>query len=867
MNKTKGIKLKQPTSMWTKPVKLKLSLFKGLFNLAKDFITKQWTKLPSDAIDTISSIQLKTEAGERGWQLVVRSLSIAMMTLVMEHIYKINVDAVISDDLDRDLNEILAQEDHYIGFDFLKNPKGLKLLEKVGPVFCGFLVDVGFEPAIADNICHRLDSYFVFALKDEWHDESTYYAPLIEALKTPLDESVRKELEWNHYLAYLEKQIDEPVFDESFSLKQIYMPLRAYYKEKIKEKNDGDKVDFQGREEEKVKKVTVKLEEDLMEWLDRADKDNALRIITGGPGMGKSSFLKILAAKLAEQYKRVLFIPLHRFAIKDDLEKAIQRFVKDNGYLSHNPMEDKDGLILIFDGLDELAMQGKVLADGANSFIREIKMKLGSVNNSKTRLMVVISERDIIMQANESEFRKEKQVLSILPYFTNEEKREEYREEKDILKTDQRDSWWKNYGALKGTNHKGLPKELKTSDLDQITALPLLNYLVALSFERGKVKFSEHTNLNEIYNDLLKAVHERSYEKKRVHRSVDKLDYEYFVHILEEIAIAAWHGDGRTTTVNEIENHMQDSKLGKVLEKFKTSAKGGIVSFMTAFYFRKAGSDSRGDETFEFTHKSFGEFLAARRIVKKVKQIHKKRQDYEKSTIDDEGCSVKECLVLWAKLFGPKVLDDELIKFIRNELKPINQEQIKNLRTLQLTIIQLIDYMLRNGMPMEQLSLVSYHVQNQQAKDAEKALLIILSIIADYTGKISKISWPNSTAFGDWLSRLQGQRDGPKNFILHYLNRLKVMSATLYFKDLNGANLGHAHLENAILQFSILRRANLYGADLRGANLSGANLRRADLREADLRRADLRGAVISKRQIKDARTNGHTKLPDRFEEE
>jgi len=57
-----------------------------------------------------------------------------------------------------------------------------------------------------------------------------------------------------------------------------------------------------------------------------------------------------------------------------------------------------------------------------------------------------------------------------------------------------------------------LPKELIHPDLDEITAQPLLNYLVALSFTRGKLDFSSDINLNSIYSDLVAAVHERGYE-------------------------------------------------------------------------------------------------------------------------------------------------------------------------------------------------------------------------------------------------------------------------------------------------------------------------------------------------------------------
>jgi hypothetical protein len=856
MNQTEGILIKKNTSIWTKPVKIKLQLFKGLFKLFKDVALQNWAKLPIDVIDTISGIELKTEINERGWLLVTRALINAMLRLVDEHKLRINVDAVVSDHLDKQLNEILEDQNHYIGFDFFEIPKKLKLLEAIRPVYCEFLQDVGFETPMAKNICNRLGGYFVLALMDEWRKNPDYYQTLEKGIKTPFDKAGQKEKEWMYYLAWIKKQVEEPVFAETFSLKQIYIPLRAYYKEKQKERDETIDQDYKDKiGTEKYKKIAVNLEMELTSWLEKADKDDALRIITGGPGYGKSFFLKIFASKLAEKNVRLLFVPLHRFEIKDDLKDAIQNFVQYYSYLSHDPLGD-ERLVIIFDGLDELAMQGKVLADAANYFIRELKMKIMNFNSRETRVQALISGRDIIIQANEVEFRKEKQVLHILPYYIEGDKQEEYEDTKGILKQDLRDTWWKNYGKLKGETYKALPEELKNEDLDKLTAQPLLNYLVALSYERGKIEFSQHTSLNEIYNDLLEAVHNRTYEESRIHKAVEHLDYPLFVRILEEIAISAWHGDGRTTTVGEIEAHCKNSGMERMLEAFKMSAKEGMVSFMAAFYFRKAGRDMSGEETFEFTHKSFGEFLAAKRIVGKLEQTHKNRLEREKHF--DEGWSIKDCLTQWIKIFGPKVLDWDLLKFIANEIKAIHEKNKNDLIDMQETVIQMMNHMLKNGMPMENLDgpRQSYFVENAQAINSEKALLIILSTISSNTGKISKITWPTESAFGELISRLQGQRTRGENFILRFLNNLHLENAILDLKDFFEANFRETNLKNASLPLAILREANLSIADLSGAYLIGA-----DLRGAVLSGVDLSGAKITKKQLEHAKIDGRTKFP------
>ena len=53
-----------------------------------------------------------------------------------------------------------------------------------------------------------------------------------------------------------------------------------------------------------------------------------------------------------------------------------------------------------------------------------------------------------------------------------------------------------------------------------------------------------------IYADLVAAVHERGYEKRRAHVAIRKMSLEDFSGVLEEIGLAGGR-DGRTTTVRE----------------------------------------------------------------------------------------------------------------------------------------------------------------------------------------------------------------------------------------------------------------------------------------------------------------------------
>jgi uncharacterized protein YjbI with pentapeptide repeats len=391
--------------------------------------------------------------------------------------------------------------------------------------------------------------------------------------------------------------------------------------------------------------------------------------------------------------------------------------------------------------------------------------------------------------------------------------------------------------------------------LNEITAQPLLNYLVALSYERGTIVFSEETNLNEIYNDLLEAVFTRGYSESKVFYVLKAMSLDNFTRILEEIAIAAWHGNGRTTTVADIEQHFRDSGIQKMVDDFIKHAEKGVVSLLVAFYFRQAGQNANGNRTFEFTHKSFGEYLTARRIVKKVFQIEKKLHENEANY--DEGWNIKTCLTEWIKLFGPKTLDQDLIKFIKNEIRIAFKHHADMVKRAQQAIIKLINHVLKEGMPLEEIvPRPSYFVEFEMASNAEKALLILLSCNTRETDQISEIKWPGETSFGEWIGRLMGQRESGYIQILRHLNHLNLDNCVLDLKDFYNAYLNKSSFKSARFEMANLFNAKLWKANLDSANLKKVNLSYANLNEAQLMDADLTEAELEKSELGSANLTG-----------
>ncbi len=242
----------------------------------------------------------------------------------------------------------------------------------------------------AAAICQRLPIYFAAALHEEWGSKSKDYGVLKEKLDTPFTQANERAQAWLRYSTWLQKHVEEPMFLEAFSLKQVFVPLRAYYNRKVDKQKDEDLSDriIHGRE---CQRIVVDLDTELEAWLNKAQRDDAIRLISGGPGSGKSSLTKMFAAKLAAKGSMpILFIPLHHFEPSDDLIEAVGKFVKLDGFLTHNPLDADNRhprLLLIFDGLDELAMQGKIAEKTAQDFVREVQRKVERLNQRRTTIL------------------------------------------------------------------------------------------------------------------------------------------------------------------------------------------------------------------------------------------------------------------------------------------------------------------------------------------------------------------------------------------------------------------------------------------------------------------------------------------------
>ena len=847
--KSPNLIVSEPVSLLQRDLKADAGgLFKALGRSIVHIGTGKYWELAGDVSDAAAALGLKADPGGLTWYLIRRSLQKAMLSLVEEAwLHRVEDSPKPSEALGEQLDKEVSKAKLEVSAAFFRQPGSLPFVENCAAWFHQWLVGAGFDQPKASSISSRLRSYFVYALNQEWRAHPDLYAPIISASSTPFTQAGERERAWDQYRSWLDQELDGPMFGEPFSLRQLYVPLRAYYHRMPKGLTETPAA---RTTEDKGKRIAVELSGTLIEWVRRTERDDAVRVISGGPGSGKSSVAKMFTAEALKQTDWCsLYIPLHHIKYKGEVVPAIHDYLERTKLLpgAATPLAAETAeskLLLIFDGLDELAMLGKIAQGTASEFVRAIKDLVRDQNMTSLRLKVVLTGRTVVMQSLETEFRREGAVLHLCPYYipvTVENKKQYERGWQLLAKNDQRQQWWKSYGKVTGQDYQGLPEHFNSDGLIEVSSEPLLNYLLALANQAKMLDFKKEVTENHIYAILIHEVYDRRWSDGK-HFSVQGMNEDHFQRVLEEIAVAAWHGDGRKTTVAEIKQHCDDAGIMRMLEVFQDGAESGVLRLLTAFFFRQSGV--RDDENaFEFTHKSFGEYLVARRVVRLLDDM----QDMTlRQRTKFNGWDERTCLEKWARLCGPTALNPRQWGFLKNEMHRTDATPDQ----WQLLLATLIDTMLRKGMPIEKLMLPDYRAMREQARNAEESLLVTLNACALITKKLSKIDWPEETSAGGWIKRLQDQRGGQENVLVSAcLSWLILDGQIMHMADFYFANLVNSSLRNVVAALSVVWQADMMNADLFGSRLNDSNLQRVDLRHANLQNAQFHNSNLQNAQL------------------
>lgn len=783
----------------------------------------------------------------------------------------------------RELDAVLRRDPVTLDIRFLRRPMKSPIVRTAAQLTATLLRRLSVPEHVVNGAVRFLPGEFLLALIDELNTNPTTYDRFVKKYSPEWRSLTNEEQEWANYHTYLAALADPDVLDLGVQLDQVYVGLRAYT--------------VKSDQNNRSKFTLGKLDDFAEAWL--ADPADEVFVVSGGPGAGKSAFARRFAAQVAwsgpDPWK-VLYVPLHRFEVERNLADAVQAFARA-ALQSQEPVaaftpESGDRVLVVFDGLDELSQKGAAGRDAAYEFYDRIHPFLSGCNGGRTpaRVKAMVCGRPIAVSQTKAENRQKESVRHVLPFKFDHATWEGHQLTglESLAKLDQRNEWWKKYGeACHRSDLTGMPKEVDTPALAPLTGEPILNGLVARMWKSGRLK--EGVNRADVYDDLLTDVLNRAHDGRQK-RHLEKLSDEQVVKLLEEVAVTAWHnGDVRATTKSRVQKRCQDAGLSKLLDEVFPDTEGSDVTrLFLAFYFQSAAPIGE-DPAFEFSHKSFGEFLLARRIVRFLEE---KSPRWNSTDPDD----VKAGGAAWYKLFGPARITEDIYDFVADVALRKSSAEVDG--WVQ-SLVPLFTAAVTRGFDDPEMRHTCF--RETEAANQRAATAVILVRSALYRPKQKAIDLPklrdsiggdtsipaaylplfvlrrDFLALRGWdfsKARLLGVQlsptkgvDAKGNVFISMANYravatgINMAGSDLFGSSFREIDLSAANFRNADLRYTDLSYSSLVGADLSGADISGSNLRlasliRANLTSAELIHANLEKATLDGGNIEQANLTG-----------
>lgn len=698
-----------------------------------------------------------------------------------------------------------------------------------------------------EDLKYRFDSAFRAAVWELWSSNTKAFVDLANKLNSPTAKSADFERQWISYRQSLINDFNvSPVFGQSntgVSLSQLYVPLRCTWTEQLEEEIAAESTSFGGSGILVERNTHLSLLSDEIEkWVDNTNPDDWLRLIGGGPGSGKSTSLRAIAAKVAQREDlRPLFIPLQRINLKYELREAINRyFINTSGSpfetapLERKNIETGPRILLILDGLDEIARPGENADQIARDLIEWIQELYREIKGTTDLLhKIIISGRMPSFQAARNRYGKlNETALEVLGFVPSDTYPKFFGtnviiHRKDIHETDDREAWWKLYSAAFNKDNE-IPIGLKDQRLEELTNEPLLCYLLALSGYLEENTEQVADNRNYIYEKIMDNVWKRPWGGGRAGTGKLIENKEEFYKLFETMALAAWHeGEERIVKYDSFQNALSLMQTEQIYEKFQ-KAKGNtnLANLAVNFYLQNSEIDSKG---FEFTHKSFGEYLSAKALLKLIFDISK-MSEYK----------MEFALKHWLDIVENGSPTKELNMFIRDEIRIISASKIES---IAIPLQNILIAILRDGLPAHDIKHnISWRNRELRQNSAEILLITIVSSVFERLATDTTIKKQYNLRipahlFVNLLYRTESNEQS-YDLLINSLSHINSEGAIVNWKDFQGSNLENAILEDikaigadftsSNLKKAKLKDANFVGATLTYANLDGANLINAD---------------------------------------
>jgi hypothetical protein len=449
-------------------------------------------------------------------------------------------------------------------------------------------------------------------------------------------EQLEKYLSIEEYLdTEIRPKPDEYIFDEEdekqITFRDLYVPLQVKL------------LDIKGEPIRDAELV------DIEEWvrtkLDDAQKDKTVLFIQGEAGRGKSVFCRMFA----EQVRQMLhptFTPIvirlrHLKVLENSLSETLENyldafdFVKsDSGWLT----DKNTRFLFLLDGFDELLLEGRA-SGGLQEFLQQVEL-FG--HNSHHRFLV--TGRPLALQGIERLLSQTKRL-----------ERVELQPMDDSMRQTWLDKWAAKVGTQEAEDFQEFLQACPAEIQDNLAREPLLLYLLGRMHREQRLNVQMFAEAQEeikakirIYDEAVKWVLDKQREDENLRLA--GLESEDLRRFMTEAALCVVQSGKECAKVAMLEARLKDSNdpIAALIQKARQDTpletlkeERVINNLLTAFYIKPASGDKGG--SVEFTHKSFGEFLFAERLVesfldwtRKVKRRYREEDDVSTEAMDKQ---------------------------------------------------------------------------------------------------------------------------------------------------------------------------------------------------------------------------------------
>jgi uncharacterized protein YjbI with pentapeptide repeats len=700
----------------------------------------------------------------------------------------------------------------------------------------------------------------------------------------------------------------KPLFGQEetgISLQDIYVRQRALWNTKERVKGDESSLEVEAanffRDESRKggrwnhPLHIGDLHETMWKWLDNRDENDAIRVVAGGPGSGKSTFARAFALEVIDcDGYDVLFIPLQEiegsgtfhnrvgalFKLRTDLalnrtENPLEWLgqTEFNGEAPHRPV------LLICDGLDEIAPPESAEASNVTAdFIQALSNWMNARNSGGHHVSALVLGRTISAQ---EAFRKLGiahhgliRVGGLLPLESSEEcaaaaKTSNLRDPDKLYAKDQRAEFWSRWCAAKGISNQ-LPPALSDDPntpnaFRELTAEPLLLYLLIWTGFLQDDWEKAADNRNRVYTAIFEQIYQRQWGDKRVssganrekggHNGFRDLSQSDYFNLQEALGLASWQTGGRVVTSESYLATLQIYLEPDQFEDLATDLSTSLKSVALQSYTRSVGGEDAG---FEFVHKSIGEYLIARGLVTRFEKSLENVRDRDS---DSRCAKAAESMAL---IFGKGPLTKEIHRFLNDEIRL--RFSHKNAESaIDKLVRPTANWILRHGMPVHKQpfpTAAMMEIAGLRALDVFWAGMQSVAALsyasADPTARpitvgSLKLDWPSSHSFLSTYSRLSSpillaENNRLSNFDFLDLKSQALTDVTLgcaiYAEDGDPLIWLPISLRYVDLRGSQIFLSNLYEAKLTGSDLSDSMLNQAYFASAQLDGVDLTRASL-----------------------